>query len=195
MVTPSKYPELTFLYRKGIKGLFGSEVDFDFIKVGAFQEIELGRFGSTRWDFEFGSFLNQKDLRVLEYKYFRGSDFFLFSDPLRSFQLLGPTLSTPNEYIKINGIHHFEGTILNKIPLIRRLKMGLAVGAGTLSIPDSGFYHGELFAGVEKSFRLFKEQVRFGFYAVTADNTVDASALRYKVGFTVFDSFTRKWGY
>lgn len=195
MVTPSKYPELTMLYRKGIPNLFSSEVDFDFIEFGAFQEIELGRFGSTRWNFQFGTFLNKKDLRTLEFKYFRGSDRFLFSDPLNSFQALGPTLNTPNEYIRINGIHHFEGTILNKIPLVRRLKMGLAVGGGSLAIPDSDFYHAEIFAGLEKSFMLFKEQVRMGVYAVNGAATIDSPDLTYKVGFTFYDNFTRKWGY
>jgi hypothetical protein len=195
MVTPSKFPELSLLYRKGIPGLFGSEVNFDFIELGAFQEIELGRFGSSRWNFEFGTFLNKKDLRTLEFKFFRGSDRFLFSDPLRSFQALGPTLNTPNEYVRLNAIHHFEGTILNKIPLIRRLKMGLAVGGGTLAIPDSDFYHAELFAGVEKSFRLFKEQVRIGLYAVNGAATIDSPDLTFKLGFTFYDNFTRKWGY
>jgi len=195
MVTPSKYPEITLLYRKGIPDLFNSEVNFDFLELGAFQEIELGRFGSSRWNFEFGTFLNKKNLRSLEYKFFRGSDAFLFSDPLRSFQALGPTLNTPNEYIRINGIHHFEGTILNKIPLIRRLKMGVAVGAGSLAIPDSDFYHAEFFAGLEKSFMLFREPVRMGIYAVNGAATIDSPDLTYKVGFTFYDNFTRKWGY
>ena len=194
-VVPSKFPVLTLKYRKGINWLFGSEVNFDFIELGAKQEIEVGRLGSTRWEVQLASFVNQKDLRVLEYKFFRGSDQIFFSDPLRSFQLLGATLNTPNEYLRANVIHHFEGTILNKIPLIRRLQMGIALGAGTLSIPDSKFYHAEAFAGVEKSFHLFKQLVRGGFYAVTSDSTEGSSDFIYKVGFTIFEPFTRKWGY
>jgi len=195
MVIPSKLPILTMVYRKGINRLFNSEVDFDYLEIGAHQEIELGRLGSTRWELNLGSFLNQNDLRVLEYKFFRGSDQLVFSDPLRSFQLLGPTLNTPNEYLRANVIHHFEGTVLNKIPLIRRLKMGLAVGGGTLNIPDSDFYHGEVYAGVEKSFRIKKQLLRAGVYAVVADNTFENPAPTYKVGLTFYDTFTRKWGY
>ncbi len=195
IVIPSKFPELTFLYRKGVKGMFDSEVDFDYIELGASQEIELGRFGSTRWQVNLGSFINQRDLRVLEYKFFRGSDAFAFSDPLQSFQLLGSTLNTPNEYLRANIIHHFEGTILNKVPLVRRLKMGLAAGGGTLNIPDVGFYHGELFAGVEKSFSIKKQLLRAGVYGVTAGNTLEVSKLTWKVGLSFYEPFTRKWGY
>ncbi len=195
IVLPSKFPLLTLQYRKGINKLFGSEVDFDYLEIGAKQEIEVGRFGSTRWEAQLGSFLNQKDLRVLEYKFFRGSDELFFSDPLRSFQLLGATLNTPNEYLRANVIHHFEGTILNKIPLIRRLQMGLAAGGGTLSIPDSKFYHVEFFGGVEKSFRLFKEMLRGGIYGVTSDNTLGSSSFTWKVGLSFYSPFNRKWDY
>lgn len=195
VVIPSKFPVLTLNYRKGVNGLFGSEVNFDFIELGAKQEIELGRLGSTRWEVQLASFINQKDLRVLEYKFFRGSDQVFFSDPLVSFQLLGATLNTANEYFRANIIHHFEGTILNKIPLIRRLKMGVAIGAGSLTIPDSQFYHAEAFGGVEKSFTLFRQLVRSGIYAVTSENTLEKSNFTYKIGFTIFEPFTRKWGY
>ena len=195
VVIPSKFPVLTLNYRKGVNGLFGSEVNFDFLELGAKQEIELGRLGSTRWEVQLASFINQKDLRVLEYKFFRGSDEVFFSDPLRSFQLLGATLNTPNAYLRANVIHHFEGTILNKIPLIRRLKMGIAIGAGSLNIPDSQFYHAEAFGGIEKSFHLFKQLVRGGIYAVTSENTQESANFTCKVGLTIFEPFTRKWGY
>lgn len=195
VVIPSKFPVLTLNYRKGVNGLFGSEVNFDFIELGAKQEIDLGRLGSTRWEVQLASFINQKDLRALEYKFFRGSDQVFFSDPLVSFQLLGATLNTPNEYFRANVIHHFEGTILNKIPLIRRLKMGIAIGAGSLNIPDSQFYHAEAFGGIEKSFTLFRQLVRSGIYAVTSENTQEKSNFTYKIGFTIFEPFTRKWGY
>ncbi|MFK7756229.1 MAG: DUF5686 family protein [Flavobacteriales bacterium] len=195
MVIPSKLPTITLLYRKGVNGLFNSEVNFDYLEIGANQEIQVVRLGSTRWEASIGSFVNQRDLRVLEHKFFRGSDQLVFSDPLRSFQLLGPTLNTPNEYLRANVIHHFEGAILNKVPLIRRLKLGLAIGGGTLNIPDAGFYHGELFAGVEKPFKLWKQMLRGGIYAVTADNSIENSNLTWKVGLTFYQPFTRTWGY
>ncbi len=195
IILGSKYPEVRFYYRKGLPGVFGSEVNFDYIEFGSIDEFKLKRFGTSSWNVLFGAFLNKKNLRLLEHKYFRGSDSFLFSDPLRSFQLLGPTLSTANTFIRINFIHHFEGAFGSKIPLFGRLKITMAVGGGTLIVPDANFYHQEIFAGFERVIRIRKQLFRLGVFAVTADNTFEKPTLTWKIGLGFYNSFTRKWSY
>jgi hypothetical protein len=37
--------------------------------------------------------------------------------------------------------------------------------------------------------------VRGGIYAVTSENTQESANFTYKVGLTIFEPFTRKWGY
>ncbi|MEO5645756.1 MAG: DUF5686 and carboxypeptidase regulatory-like domain-containing protein [Bacteroidia bacterium] len=195
IIIGSKYPEIRFLYRKGIPGLFGSEVNYDYIEFSSLDEFKFSRFGTSNWNVLMGAFVNKKDLRVLEYKYFRGSDSFIFSDPIRSFQLLGPTLNTADAYFRVNYIHHFEGCFSSKIPLINKLKITSSVGGGLLMIPSQNFYHQEFFVGFERVLRIKKQLFRLGVFAVTADNNLVKPSVTWKVGLSFYNSFTRKWSY
>jgi hypothetical protein len=191
----SVYPDLKLVYRKGVPGLLNSEVDFDYIEIGLKHFKTIGRLGDMDWSVLAGSFVNKKNLRLLEHRYFRGSDLFFFSDPINSFQLLGPTLSTANAFFRANYFHHFNGLLLNKIPLLHRLKITEAAGAGMLSIPNENFHHVEFYAGLERVVRIRKELFRFGIYAATADSNWEKAKFDFKIGVNFYNSFTKKWQY
>jgi hypothetical protein len=195
VVIGDQYPEAWFIYRKGIPELFNSEVNFDYLEFGATAEHQLARMGESRWQVSCGWFANTHRLRLLEYKFFRGSDRYFFSDPLKSFQLLGPTLNTGNSYWQANYVHHFNGAFLNKIPVINFLKLCEAAGVGALGIPDENFFHVEMFVGLERNIRIKKQVFRLGVYAVTADNTLSDASITWKVGISFFNSYTGRWSY
>ena len=140
-------------------------------------------------------FLNRSDLRLLEYKYFRGSDRYVFSDPVRSLQLLGPTLQTSSEYVRGNYVHHFDGVLLNKIPIFNKLKVTAAAGGGAMAIFETNFVHFEMFGGLERVVRIKDQLFRAGVYAVTANNPLSKAAFTAKVGVDLFDRYTKKWTY
>lgn len=199
VITEANYPTLGLQYRRGIPSIFNSEVDFEYIELSAEDDFRLPQLGYSSWRVSTGTFTNKNNLRLLEHKYFRGSDRGLFADPLNSFQLLGYQLDTRNEYFQANYIHHFEGAILNKVPLINKLKLQLVGGAGTLLIRDINFAHFEAFGGLERIFniRLWGETqpIRLGGYFVTADNSLDNADFRFKVGIDFYDSGAKKWNY
>lgn len=199
VITEANYPILGLQYRRGIPSILDSEVDFEYVELSAEDDFRLLQFGYSTWKVSTGTFTNKNNLRILEHKYFRGSDKGLFADPLNSFQLLGYQFDTRNEYFQANYIHHFEGAILNKVPIINWLRLQLVAGAGTLLIKDIDFAHFEAFGGLERVFnvRLFGETqpLRLGGYFVTADNTLDNANFRFKVGFDFYDSGSKKWSY
>jgi hypothetical protein len=191
----SKYPVVSFNYRKGIPTLFNSEVNFDYVEVGLKHSSDVARLGQVDWSILAGSFVNRTSLRVLEHKYFRGSDAIFFSDPLRSFQLLGPTLSTPNAFYRGNYFQHFNGLILNKIPLINRLKLSEAAGAAFIAIPNQHFAHAEIYLGLEKVFRIKEQIFRVGVYGCTSDSSLGKANYEFKVGFNFYNTYSKKWSY
>lgn len=188
-------PELSLLYRKGIPKIFKSEVDYDFLELGIKHNIKLARLGTSRGSFIVGSFINKNNLRIIEHKYFRGSDFLFFSNPMSSFQLLGPTLSSSSNYLRFNYLHSFDGAIFNKIPLISALKLSPIAGFGTLIMAENNFRHFEAFAGIQRMFRIRKQLFKLGLFAVTSDNTLNNPTLTYKIGISMYNPFTKKWDY
>lgn len=195
VIIGSDLPEFTLTYKKGIPNLFNSEVDYDYLEIGSKGIFTLARFGESRWQVKAGSFFRKKNLRLLEYKYFRGSDMVFFSSPVTSMQLLPQIFSTNSEFLQANYIHHFNGTILNKVPLFKYLKLSLAFGGGSLLIPQEDFFQIEMFAGVEKVFRIKTQLFRIGFYGVTADNNLSEADIKFKVGLSAFNAYTKRWDY
>jgi len=195
VLIPNKNPEITFIYRKGIPHIFNSQVNFDFAEMTIKQSYNLRGIGMGDWNVCIGSFLNKKDLRIVEHKYFRGSDPFFFSDPTRSFQLLGPVFNTTDPYLRANYIHHFNGLLLNKIPLINKLKITEAAGIATLYLQDKKFLHQELYLGLERVIRIKKQLFRLGIFACSSDNNFQAANLNYKVGLSFFNTYSKRWSY
>lgn len=194
IITSDKWPVVNLTYKKGIPGLLGGQANFDFAELRVRDNIYLGTLGNSEFKFVAGSFIQKKDLRLIEYKYFRTSDFF-FSNPLNSQQLLDTLLSTSNNYMQFNFIHHFEGFFLNKVWLLNRLKLEETVGGSFLGIPDANFTQAELYVGLERKIRIKKQIFKVGVYAVTAASSFDSMKFTYKFGINFYDSFYKKWDY
>jgi hypothetical protein len=195
VVTGFKNPEFKFNYRKGVPGMFGSEVNFDYIELKIHDDYQLPRFGTGEWTVQGGSFVNKSNLRLLEYKYFRGSDLIFFSDPNASFQLLDQVFLTPNAYYRGNYVHSFNGMFFNKIPLLNRLKLNELAGSAFIAIPSENFIHQEIFVGIQKQIRIKEQLFRLGAFLVTSDSNLDKANCTFKFGISYWNTYTKKWSY
>ncbi|HVV55101.1 MAG TPA: DUF5686 and carboxypeptidase regulatory-like domain-containing protein [Mucilaginibacter sp.] len=147
---PSKYPTIGVTFVKGIKNIFGSDVDYDLLSADiSKQDISLGMYGKTSFFLGAGKFLDAKNIYFPDYKQFSGNEVFFYKNSPNSFLLLDYyRFSTPDEYIEGHLEHNFSGFITNKIPLIRKLKLQEIVDLNYLSTPALKNYY-ELGLGLQ----------------------------------------------
>ncbi|WP_295718199.1 DUF5686 family protein [Mucilaginibacter sp.] len=149
---PSKYPTLTLNYRKGIKGVLGSDVNYDFTSVDVSQyNIRVGLTGFSSFKLTAGDFFNDKTLYYMDYNHFLGNQGTTF-DPtyVGSFHFLPfYTYSTNGAFLEAHFQHNFAGSIFNKIPLLRKAKLEEVIGANYLTTKNNPNYR-EFYVGVQR---------------------------------------------
>jgi hypothetical protein len=153
----SKYPTLELQYTKGIKDLFGSDVDFDKWKFTVYDELNLKIGGEFRYRVSAGGFLNKNSVAIPDFQHFNGNQTIRNYKYLNSFQL-APYYrysNTESIYGLANVEHHFNGLLTNKIPLFNRLKWNLVAGSNTFYVNRHNYYV-EAFAGLENIFKTLR---------------------------------------
>lgn len=146
----SKYPRLGINYSKGIKGLLGSDVDYDLLTIDLSKsDIKLGMFGKSSFWIGAGKFLNSEQMYYLDYKHFRGNKTLSYVPELNSFLFLDYyVFSTPEHYSELHFEHDFSGFFINKIPLLRKLKLTEIGGFNYLKTPALSNYS-EIYVGLK----------------------------------------------
>lgn len=196
IILGSKWPTFKLRYRKAIPGIWDSRINYDYVEVSATDEFRPGTLGISRWAARAGTYIQDQNLRFTDYTFFRGSDRYLFVNPLKAFQSLGPTISTPNAFFSANYLHDFGGALIDKIPLLNRTPLQVTGGAGVLLIEDGSFFHSEVYGGLQFPFRIKGQRFKLGAYYVTSFSTQEkAIAGQWKFGITFFNSFKNRWEY
>jgi len=175
---PSPYPTIGFSYVEGIKGFLGSDVDYSLISADISKsDIPTGIFGNTSLYIGAGKFMNNNSLFYPDYKQFAGNEILFYKSGINSFLLLNYyTFSTYTQYIEGHLEQNFSGFFLNKIPLIRKLKLQEIVDVNYLSTPALKNYT-ELGLGIQYlNFRLMYGR------SYNSGSNVN-SAIRLGVGF------------
>ncbi|WP_316734491.1 DUF5686 and carboxypeptidase regulatory-like domain-containing protein [Pedobacter aquatilis] len=149
--TESRYPRITFLYKKGFKDLLNSDVDYDFIKAEVYQDrIGLGLWGYTSFLVGAGKFVNNNQMYYPDFKHFSGNISTIFPPNLRKFQYLDfYQFSTNKQYFEAHLEHNFAGFFINKVPLLRKAKLEEFIGGGYLSSPEKRNYK-EFYFGLQR---------------------------------------------
>lgn len=196
VILGSNYPTFSLEHRKGWSGLFSSDIDFDYLEFMVRQKVTVGVFGNSEYTVQTGKFFNARDLRIVDQKRFRQSDPFLFSDPLVSFQSLDTALIATQPYVEAHHIHHFNGALVNNVPLVKKLRLRMVAGAGFLYVKESNYRYEELFLGTERVFKLgARRRLKVGLYGVLAKSNQTNVNTDFKISFDLIDTWKRDWSF
>jgi hypothetical protein len=196
VILGSKWPTVFVNWKKGIPGLLDSQTDFDYLEFGLKQTIKVGVLGNMRYEVKTGSFLTKRDLRLLDYSFQRQGDPFYFSNPDRAFQALDSTFPLFKRFYQGHLVHEFNGALINKIPLLKKLELREIAGGGFLYAPERNLVYFEAFGGVERVFKWpFNPLTKFkiGAYVVTSVANKYSNPIQFKVGLTTWDKRKNRW--
>jgi hypothetical protein len=165
----NKYPKLNLFYKKAIP-INKNSSDFDLVGAQVRDEINCGLFGDFKYNLRGGYYMRVKNIYYMDYKHFNGNQTIISTDDLNSFKLLPYYgLSTKDWYAELHTEHHFNGFILNKIPLVKKLFIQELVGFHAL-VNDKTNHYFEVDFGLKNIFKFirvdyvlsFKENNRLG---------------------------------
>lgn len=148
----SKYPKLKVNYRKGIKSILGSDVDYDYADVQIYHNhINLGSHGYSAFLIMVGNFFNSNALSYPDYKWFKGNQGITFTPGISQFHFLPYYTYSRSSFLEAHYEHNFSGSLFNKIAAIRSLKLEEIVGGNFLTQKNNPNYS-ELYIGIQRFF-------------------------------------------
>lgn len=195
IILGSKWPTFGIYYQKGFDKLLGSDINFDYASISIKQQFKLGTFGTSSYKIKAGKFLSKKDLRYADFKIFPRGDKYFFASLMQSMQIQDTTLLVTDLYYQAHYTHHFNGAIINFIPLIKKLGLHVAAGVSGLHIPESNYTYGEVFAGIERTFKAQRSRYRIGIYGVAAESNYSNIKPRIKFAINRYRLKDNSWGY
>jgi hypothetical protein len=160
----SKYPTFSFNYTKGIKGIFGSDADFDKWRFTISDDKNFKLAGQLKYKLGIGGFINTNKVYIQDYQHFNGNRFIAASEYVNSFQLAKYyAYSNTSSFFALGHIeHHFNGLLTNKIPLFKRLNWTLVGAANAFYVNKTNNYF-EVSGGIENIFKVLRVDVVTGF--------------------------------
>ncbi len=124
------YPVLNVQLGLGIPGFLGGEYEYQRLQVGVKQWFNIGSLGWSKYIIEAG-----KTWGLLPYpllKLMPGNETFIYEE--YAFNLMYYYEYISDEYVSLSYTHHFDGLLLNRIPLFRKLKWRTVIhGKGAIA--------------------------------------------------------------
>ena len=156
-----KYPTLFVAYEKSVAGS-DKKYEFDHVNTRLYYDINVGNKGNLAMNLKAGKFFNAQNIAFMDFKHFNGNQTHIGGTDryLNVFNLLPYySNSTNDSYFEGHSEYNDSGFIMNKIPLLNKLKSTLILGFHELAIPNRKPYS-EVSIGLDNlgfgKFKLFR---------------------------------------
>lgn len=110
--------------------------------------------------------------------------------------MMDSTFPVFKRFYQAHYIHEFNGYLINKIPLLKKLQLREVAGAGFLIAPERNLRYAEAFTGIERVFKWpFVPGAKFklGVYVVGSAANQFRNPVQFKIGITTWDRIMHKW--
>jgi hypothetical protein len=135
-------PLLTLNYRKGISGLAGSDVNYDFLQASISHSFETGIRSRLNYQLGAGAFLNNKQVYFPDFKHFAGNQFFFQQgDVVSSFRMLPYyQYSTGKRFAEAHVLAEFRKFLVTQLTIVRLIGLKENLFVHYLYTPSSKNY-------------------------------------------------------
>lgn len=117
----SKWPEVTLRYTHGFKGIAGSDFDYDKLRMSIHKRIRFGPIGVGYVTLTGEYVFSKLPYPLLSLHLGNQTPFFAHV----TYNLMDYGEFVSDRFASLHYSHHFEGFLLNRIPLMRKLKWRL----------------------------------------------------------------------
>ena len=117
----SKWPVVTLRYTHGFKGIAGSDFDYDKLRLSVLKRIRFGPLGVSYLTLTGEYVFSNLPYPLLSLHLGNQTPFFAHV----TYNLMDFGEFISDRYASLHYSHHFEGFLLNRIPLMRKLKWRL----------------------------------------------------------------------
>jgi hypothetical protein len=114
----SKWPVLTIRYTHGLKGIMGSDFEYDKLRLSLTKKIRFGPLGNGNMNISGEYVFNTLPYPLLSLHL--GNQTPIYAQVTYNLMRYGEFIS--DRYGSMQYQHHFEGFLFNRIPLLRKLK-------------------------------------------------------------------------
>ena len=115
----NQYPIFKLRYIAGIKGLFNGDYNYHNLNLSVFKRVYFSQFGYADVSAEGGYIFGKLPYPLLTIH--RANQSYAYQ--LNSFNLMNALEFISDHYASVNMDYYFNGFILNKVPLVKRLKL------------------------------------------------------------------------